>query len=109
MEVVMKVLASVGLAALLAFAVSAPAVGPAFAADCSSMGKAKSAATDQHMKILATLPKTSTTYRFLGQDNRTKEIIGATVVMATCAFTRTPNAETTSPWCKYLPNEDKRC
>jgi hypothetical protein len=105
----MKVLASAGLAAILAIALSAPAVGPAFAADCSAMGAAKSIATSQHMKILETLPKTSKSYRFLGQDNNTKEIIGATVAMATCAFTRTPNAETTSPWCKYLPNEDKRC
>jgi hypothetical protein len=105
----MKVLASAGLAAILAIALSAPAVAPAFAGDCSAMGAAKSVATDHHMKILETLPKTSKSYRFLGQDNNTKDIVGATVVMATCAFSLVANAETTAPWCKYLPNEDHRC
>ena len=105
----MKVLASAGFAAILALALSAPAVSPALAADCSAMTTAKSVATDHHMKILQTLPKTSTTYRFLGQDNNTKAIIGATVVMASCAFSQVPNADTTAPWCKYLPNAEKRC
>ena len=105
----MKVLASAGFAAILALSLSAPAVGPALAADCSSMSQAKIIATDHHMKILQTLPKTSTSYRFLGQDNNSKAIVGATVVMASCAFSQVPNADTTSPWCKYLPNAEKRC
>jgi hypothetical protein len=105
MEVVMKSFKSAAVAALVVLA----AVAPASAANCSSMSQAKSIATDHHMKILETLPKTSTSYRFLGQDNRSKAIVGATVVMASCAFSQVPNAETTSPWCKYLPDEGDRC
>jgi hypothetical protein len=93
----MKVLASLALGALVAVSV----VAPANAAGCT-LSQAKMLATD-YVKILETLPKTSKSYRFLGEDHKTKAIVGASVTIASCAYSQVANISTTKPWCQYMP------
>jgi hypothetical protein len=93
----MKVLASLALGALVALS----AIAPASAASCS-MSQAKMLATD-YVKILETLPKTSKSYRFLGEDHQTKAIVGASVTIGSCSYSQVANISTTKPWCQYMP------
>jgi hypothetical protein len=99
----MKVLVSTALAGLIALSFALPAP----AASCN-MSQAKGVATD-FVKILETLPKTSTSWRFLGKDHDTDAIVGATVSMASCKYSQVANVTSLQPWCKYLPNDSDRC
>ncbi|HWA19407.1 MAG TPA: hypothetical protein VG757_10465 [Devosia sp.] len=99
----MKSFKSVAIAGLVVLA----AVAPAAAAGCS-MSQAKIVATD-YIKILETLPKTSSTWRFLGEDHDTKKTVGGIVNMQTCTYSQVSGAETQKPWCQYLPDQSDRC